>query len=43
MLDLQTRQNNNFIHDDARTCERNHKDTATHTVEYNQYLFCTNI
>ena len=30
MLDLQTRQNNNFIHDDALTYARTHTCTQTH-------------
>ena len=32
MLDLQTRQNNNFIHDDARTCACTHTNTQLHTL-----------
>ena len=32
MLDLQTRQNNNFIHDDTRTYARTHINTQLHTL-----------
>ena len=32
MLDLQTRQNNNFIHDDALTYARTHTNTQLHTL-----------
>ena len=39
MLDLQTRQNNNFIHDDALTYARTHTQTHNYTHCWVQSIF----